>query len=254
MKSIFLSDLHIDNEHGEIARAFLFLIQKQIIPNGITDIFLVGDIFDLWIGEKKFFVKKYENIIKELSNLVSQGVSIHYFEGNHDLYIDKFWKSIGVKTYSGPQYFLLDNTTVRVEHGDLMDPSDKNYLRLKRFLHLNIIEKIINLFPGKFSYYCGNIFSQKSRSNSDSKREIYKNKILEKLITYSKKMYTLKPFDIHITGHIHFNFDTIFKAKSAPSESRDVRSINLGYQNTNRVLTLEENQISYSMFDISLHE
>ena len=45
----------------------------------------LGDVFDMWLAHHRYFVDRYNRIIKQLVRLHDEGVGIHYFEGNHDV-------------------------------------------------------------------------------------------------------------------------------------------------------------------------
>ena len=118
MKAYFVSDIHLKSDQEKNAKIFLDLLLK-IQNENATDLFLVGDIFDLWIGNKKYFIQKFDSIVKAIQSLVQSGVQVHYFEGNHDLYLKSFWENkIGVKFYSKANYFKLNFFKVIVGHGD----------------------------------------------------------------------------------------------------------------------------------------
>ena len=54
-----------------------------------------------------------------------ENVEIVYFEGNHDLHLRYFWGDrLGLTVSAGPRYFELCGRTLRIEHGDQMDPDD----------------------------------------------------------------------------------------------------------------------------------
>jgi len=115
----FVSDIHIESMKDKKARALLAFLNSLGQTRKATHLFLVGDIFDLWIGPHEFFVNKFEPIVERLKELNQAGVQIHYFEGNHDLHLRKFWQGqIGIQVHAGPQRFQLGSLTVHVEHGD----------------------------------------------------------------------------------------------------------------------------------------
>jgi UDP-2,3-diacylglucosamine hydrolase len=103
MKAYFLSDLHLKSmqeRNSQTLLRFLHSVRdEQLAINGTKDqglraikgasdrhyVFLVGDIFDLWIGKHDYFVSRFKPIVDAIAELVRAGVEVHYFEGNHDL-------------------------------------------------------------------------------------------------------------------------------------------------------------------------
>jgi UDP-2,3-diacylglucosamine hydrolase len=57
-----------------------------------VQLFLLGDIFDLWVSNGAVFVKKFQAISDAIGDLTSSGVRVVFFEGNHDLHIAPHWK------------------------------------------------------------------------------------------------------------------------------------------------------------------
>ena len=86
-KAYFLSDLHLrSSEESNSQKLLLFLRHLQENPESFSHLFLVGDIFDLWIHSHKYFIDKYSEIVEAIRAVVDSGNEVHYFEGNQFLY------------------------------------------------------------------------------------------------------------------------------------------------------------------------
>jgi UDP-2,3-diacylglucosamine hydrolase len=75
----FVSDIHIDSMQDPKARDFLAFLNTLTEDRPATHLFLVGDIFDLWVGPHQYFVDRFEPIVQRLRQLVNSGVEVHYF-------------------------------------------------------------------------------------------------------------------------------------------------------------------------------
>ena len=141
IRAWFLSDIHIRTENeSNSEKLLLFLHSLENEKNKATHLFLVGDIFDLWIYDHSYFVEKFPKIVNAIRVIVQKGIEVHYFEGNHDLYLKRFWQQeVGVKVHDGPVFFNLGSKKFRVEHGDLMNPDDRGYFFLKSILSFFIV-------------------------------------------------------------------------------------------------------------------
>jgi UDP-2,3-diacylglucosamine hydrolase len=198
------------------------------LPQDTTHLVLLGDIFDLWIGNHDYFIKKYSKIISELKNLLSRGVEIHYFEGNHDLHLKKFWeKNLGVNIHTDEHFFNFDGLIVRAEHGDLMNEEDKAYLFLRKALRTFTMNILATQLPGRLVEIIGDRSSRISRIYTDRINQKYKEKVRKITHNYAKKVYALRPFDLLITGHTHVEDDYSFKVNDKVNE-KNPRSVNLG--------------------------
>ena len=48
-KSIFISDIHLTQKNELIKNSFFSFLDN--FPNEVQNLFIVGDLFDLWIGD-----------------------------------------------------------------------------------------------------------------------------------------------------------------------------------------------------------
>ena len=117
--AVFVSDIHIVSPECPRGRLFTQFLRSLSGKSGLTDLYLLGDIFDLWVADHRYFVDRYRTIIDELRRLKNEGVAISYFEGNHDLHLRSFWADqLGLTVYEGPAYVEHGDHTLRIEHGD----------------------------------------------------------------------------------------------------------------------------------------
>lgn len=204
-------------------KLLLFLVELKKKPP--QNIFLVGDIFDLWIYNHKPFLSEYLPIIRELKLLHEAGTQIHYFEGNHDLYLKKFWQdTLGFKVYSDFLCIELEGKWFRVEHGDLMNPNDKGYLFLRWFLRTWFMKAIVKILPGELIFRIGQLASRSSRTYTSSDiKKVTDTTATDIIHDHAKRVCHESYFDFIITGHVHVENDYTFF-----HEDRRVRSINLG--------------------------
>ena len=67
------------------------------IEHNAKTIYLVGDIFDFWFEYKKVIPKGFVRLLGKLAQLSDNGITIHLFVGNHDLWMKKYLKEeIGI--------------------------------------------------------------------------------------------------------------------------------------------------------------
>ena len=223
MKAYFVSDLHLVDVADKKSQLFIHWLDDLTKEDGVTHLFLVGDIFDLWIGDHAFFKKKWEPITSKLAALKNAGVDIHYFEGNHDLHLAKYWRDqLGVSVH--PDSFdleIIPGCKLRVEHGDLIDPDDKGYLFLRRCLRTPVITQVLLHLPEWFVTYVGQRMSKLSRAYTSAKsKQIHNQEICQRVRNFAERRHAESAFDFLITGHVHVRDD--WKLPSG------ARSINLG--------------------------
>ncbi len=205
MKAYFISDIHIVEASDQ--RGLLFLkFLKSISVFNCTHLFLVGDIFDLWISDHTYFVDRFKLILDELQRLQSENVQIHYFEGNHDLYLDRYFSKIGIHVHTQAEYFDL-GLKIRVEHGDQMDPSDRGYHFLRWLLRTKVVVWMAHHLPGALVAWLGQTLSQQSRTYTSTIKSVPSEHNLRALKQHAQMSYDKKPFDLMISGHVHEQAD-----------------------------------------------
>jgi UDP-2,3-diacylglucosamine hydrolase len=222
----FVSDIHlkdINERSGIILLRFLHSLEANERP--CTHLFLLGDIFDLWVGESRIFVDRFQPIVDVVGRLRRRGVEVHYFEGNHDVHVSKFWENqLAIPCWTDRKYFQLGDSTFRLEHGDLINLDDEAYLRYRRFYRHPIMEKVADLMPGVVWDKIGQWASKTSRKYSSRDRAAREVALREMIRTHATRAYTEAPFDVIVTGHMHIRDDYQFTGAGG----RPVRSLNLG--------------------------
>jgi len=113
--AIFISDAH-ENDKRDTFYHFLCMVEsKEINP---TQLFLMGDMFDLLIGEIKYLKDKYKEHI-DLIEKIARNIEVFYFEGNHDFSLKHIFDNVKVINIDmQPIVFQISNQKVLLSHGD----------------------------------------------------------------------------------------------------------------------------------------
>ena len=220
---IFISDLHLKDRQDPLTEKLRVFLRALIQRSDVSNLFLVGDIFDFWVADHLFFQQEFADVIDLLRSLQSQnGVQIHYFEGNHDLHLTQFWKNkMQFNVYQGPQSFEIDGIRLFVEHGDEINQDDRGYLFLRWFLRTPFLTWLAHHLPSAIVEWIGRKSSKASRTYTSEVKVIGQEQLLEKLHAHAETIYHETPFDFHIHGHVHLR-------DSYQLHQADAWSINLG--------------------------
>jgi UDP-2,3-diacylglucosamine hydrolase len=225
LSAYFVSDIHIASPDEPRAALFLDWLRSLSGGENATHLFLLGDIFDLWVADHGYFIERYAEIVAEIRRLRGEGVDIQYFEGNHDLHLRYFWADrLGVTVRPGPVQLQLGGKAVRLEHGDQMNPDDRGYLFLRWFLRTPPVRFLIRHMPGSLVARIGDRASASSRAyTSSGGKAISAEEVTAKALQHARKVHAVASFDLIISGHIHVRHD-----QAVDSESGHFRSVNLG--------------------------
>lgn len=220
--ALFVSDIHIKGP--DCPRAELFTAFLRSLDGRTTHLFLLGDIFDLWVGDHRWFIDRYRTIIGELDRLKRDGVEIHYFEGNHDLHLRWFFGDrLGLRVHDSPYTVQLGRQTVRLEHGDEMDPDDRGYLFLRWLLRTPPVRFFIRHLPGALVARIGNRASHMSHEYVSGAKFEPDRDVITIIRAHALRVAALERFDLLISGHLHVRDDVRLEA-----DGRPFRSVNLG--------------------------
>lgn len=220
----FVSDLHITDPDSEAALLFERFLASLADEGETTHLFLMGDVFDLWVADHDYFLDRYERIVDQVRRLREAGTEIHYFEGNHDLHLERFWaEQLGARVHPGPVELELGPLQLRLEHGDQMDPNDRGYRFLRWFLRTPPVRFALCHLPGSLVARIGDRASATSREYTSRTKTIEQDQAIAVIRNHARRVYARRPFDLIISGHVHVRDDY-----RAPEEDGGYRSINLG--------------------------
>lgn len=231
----------MQERNSEILLRFLHSLAEKN-PKDIH-LFLLGDIFDLWVGGSNLFVKKFQPLVDAIHDLKQAGARVTYIEGNHDVHIQSFWQEkLGVEVFVEAQFYRINDLEIRVEHGDLINLNDEAYLRYRNVIRNTWVKHLSWVIPGKVWDEVGNFAARQSRKHSQAYRVRNEEKLHQMIRSHAERVYGEHPFDAIISGHMHVHDDYTFQ-----SGGKSARSFNLGswYGDEVKVLKLSAQQFEW---------
>lgn len=205
-KIYFLSDFHLGapNHENSLQREKKIVAFLNAIEHTAQEIFIVGDMFDFWYEYKNVVPKGFTRLLGKLAQLTDAGVKIHFFVGNHDMWMNGYFEQeLNITVYHQPQIFERFGQKLYIGHGDGLGPGDAGYKFLKKIFR----NKFCNWLFGVAHPYIGigiaNYFSRKSRQKTGSSDEKFLGEENEWLIIYSKDVLKTQHFDYFVFGHRH---------------------------------------------------
>ena len=222
-KVYFLSDFHLGAPNAVESRKredrLVRFLQDARKDAGV--IFIVGDIFDFWFEYKTVVPKGFVRILGTLAQMADEGIQLHIFTGNHDLWMqDYLSKELNAKLYFEPQQFTIQNKQFLIGHGDGLGPGDNGYKRLKKIFTNPLCQWLFRWLHPDAGIQLANYFSRKSRAKTGNADELFLGEDKEWLILYAKEQAKTMAVDYFIFGHRHYAIDLKINEKS--------RYINLG--------------------------
>jgi UDP-2,3-diacylglucosamine hydrolase len=133
--AVFISDLHLSHLN-ENQLFFKFLNHA---PSITSDLFILGDLFDYWVGDD---VSLYTNVIEGLQNLTTK-INVYFIHGNRDFLTAKnFFKETNIKLLDDITEIILSDTKILLLHGDTLCTDDVDYQSFRKKVRSNSWQKI----------------------------------------------------------------------------------------------------------------
>ena len=120
-KVYFISDLHLGASYFADPHAKERAVVQWLdsIKSSAAEIYLLGDILDYWYEYRTVVPRGYVRFLGKLAELTDAGVKIHWFIGNHDIWIfDYLPHEIGVEVIDGCAVREILGKRFFLAHGD----------------------------------------------------------------------------------------------------------------------------------------
>jgi UDP-2,3-diacylglucosamine pyrophosphatase LpxH len=198
IKAVVISDVHLGTfgcRAKELSN-YLSSIEPEIL-------ILNGDIVDIWQFSKRYWPKSHMQIIKQITEMIADGVTVYYVTGNHDEMLRKF-TGFEISNFSivNKVMLTLDGKKCRIFHGDVFDVTMKHSKWLAKLGAIGYDTLIyINSFV--------NFLSQKAGRGKISLSKKIKNSVKTAVAFINNFEQTAaeiaieKGYDYVICGHIH---------------------------------------------------
>lgn len=205
-KIYFASDNHLGAPTMEASRPReqKFVAWLDEIKHDAAAIFLLGDLFDFWFEYKTVVPKGFTRTLGKLAEISDSGIPIHYFVGNHDLWMNGYFEEeLGIPVYHKPQEFTFNNSSFFIGHGDGLGPGDKGYKRMKKVFISPFFKWLFKWGHPDIGMCIAQYLSVKNKLISGDDDAKFLGEENEWLAIYSKRKLEEKHRDFFIFGHRH---------------------------------------------------
>jgi UDP-2,3-diacylglucosamine hydrolase len=222
-KIFFASDLHLGtpNHAVSLAREKTFVRWLSAIQSDCKTLFLVGDIFDFWFDYKTAIPKGFVRVLGKLAEMTDQGIDIHYFKGNHDMWLNGYFEQeLGFIVHDDNYIFEENGVKICVGHGDGKGPEDFKYKLVKKIFRSPICQWFFRWLHPDIGMGIAQFWSRKSRYGNGEREERFLGEDKEWLIQYIKRKHPSIQANYYIFGHRHLAIEHII--------NEEAKYINLG--------------------------
>jgi UDP-2,3-diacylglucosamine hydrolase len=204
-KIYFASDFHlgVPDKESSLEREKAVVRWLDMVAQDAEQIFLLGDVFDYWWEFKHVVPRGYTRLMGKLAELTDNGLPIHFFIGNHDIWTFGYLEEeLGMKVYRKPVQIELQGKKMYIGHGDGLGPGEWDYKIMKAVFHHRLSHWIWSRFHPNFSVGLGQYFSRRSRmAHSEGDQAFHGDN--EYLTQFAKSVLEKDYFDYFVFGHRH---------------------------------------------------
>ena len=192
-KTYFIADLHLSENRPHLLALFRQFMQEQA-PQA-EKLYILGDLFDFWIGddEQSDLISEVQQLIRHLTE---QGVPCYFQHGNRDFLIGKkFANACGLTLLPTYQVIDLYGTPTLLCHGDTLCVDDVKYQHYRKKVHQKWRQWLFLHLPLKVRL---NI-AEKIRAKSRQDKQLKSTEIMDVNAAFVQQIFA----QFHVTQMIH---------------------------------------------------
>jgi UDP-2,3-diacylglucosamine hydrolase len=123
---LFISDLHLSESTPAVRKRFLEFLAGPC--REAEALYILGDLFETWVGDDDMDSTFNRKIIEALAELTSSGTALFIMHGNRDFLLGQaFADACGAVLLSDPTEVTLYGTRTVLMHGDQLCTGDTAY-------------------------------------------------------------------------------------------------------------------------------
>jgi len=205
-KIYFASDNHLGapTKEASFPREKKFVAWLDEVKHDAAAIFLLGDLFDFWFEYKTVVPRGFTRTLGKLAELSDSGIPIHYFVGNHDLWMNGYFEEeLNIPVYHKPKEFTFNDKAFFIGHGDGLGPGDKGYKRMKKIFTNPFFKWVFQWAHPDIGMRIAQYLSVKNKLISGDDDAKFLGEDNEWLVQYCKRKLEDKHRDFFVFGHRH---------------------------------------------------
>ena len=208
-KVYFLADAHLGSKsHADSVETERKLCRwLDEVKGDAAVIFLMGDIFDYWYEYRYVVPKGFTRLLGKLGELTDAGVEIHFFAGNHDLWLtDYLTVECGLILHHEPLITMIGDKKFFLAHGDGLGDESRSFHLLRKLFHNQFLRKCFSAVHPRWTIPLAYSWSNSSRASGGVVP--YLGEEREYLVRFAKsKLQEIPDINYFVFGHRHILLD-----------------------------------------------
>ena len=197
-KTLIVSDIHLSDLKPEITQYFLGFLKT--LAGQAQYLYILGDLFDYWIGDEEIKKPSASAIVKSLKEVSKSGTDIFLLHGNRDFLLgEKFANAAGLKIINEETPVNLYDNHLLLMHGDTLCTDDVDYQEFRTKVHNKNWQNCFLAKPieerQKFARY--------ARATSEKNKAVKSAEIMDVNNDTVRNIFRKHNFRTLIHGHTH---------------------------------------------------
>lgn len=199
--TLFIADIHLSAQRPDITAAFIHFLQNTAVK--AEALYILGDLFDVWIGDDN-----PEPLVAEvaaaLNQLSQSGTQLFFIHGNRDFFLRQAYaKRCGMILLPPEQVINLYGKPTLIMHGDSLCTLDIAYQKFRQWWNQPWWQFIMLNLPLKLRQH----LAKKARLRSAEHKQQYNKNNQQQImdVTPEEVIHVMQQAKVKklIHGHTH---------------------------------------------------
>ena len=143
---LFVSDVHLSPARPELGALFLAFLRERA-PEAAS-LYILGDLFDYWVGDDDRTNTLHEATLAAIATLAAGGVAVAFMPGNRDFLVGAAAaRRARMTILAEPITRVLFGRRVLLMHGDSLCTDDRGYQAYRRVIRNRATRRLLVALP-----------------------------------------------------------------------------------------------------------
>ncbi|CAG7601768.1 UDP-2,3-diacylglucosamine diphosphatase [Candidatus Vallotia tarda] len=162
---LLISDLHLSESLPRTVAAFEHFI--CVTASAVDAVFILGDLFEYWIGDDMLALPFAQHIAKLMHTLSERGITLYVMHGNRDFLLgSRFMKTASAILLPDPYVITAFGERIVLTHGDALCTADVVYQRFRYISRTAVAQSLFFALPLRWREKVGKSMRRKRLAQS----------------------------------------------------------------------------------------
>ncbi len=228
----FVSDAHLGSGADSRERELQLCRWLDEIGPTCGCLVLLGDMFDFWFSYRHVVPRGNVRLLGKLAAMADSGVDIHFFIGNHDMWVfDYLTEECGITVHNDPEAMTFGGKRFLIGHGDGLGHTDRWFDFVRHFFRSRVCQRLFAALPSSLTFPIARRWSDSNKRRHEREDcQRYLGDDREGIVIYCKERLQREHFDYCVFGHRHTPLVRELKVES--KDNFEIRNSKFEIQNS----------------------